>query len=88
MKSVEEIEDKGQAMYNFPKDVVKIDGGEFLILYNDTYNLCFKDVLCFYLYVKYYLGCLKCQHKSLLTMNPLLFYIQMLRDYEKLILIH
>lgn len=43
MKSVEEIEDKGQAMHNFPKDAVKIDGGEFLIMTPIIYVLkvCF-----------------------------------------------
>lgn len=59
MKNMEQIKDKGQTIYNFPKDIIAKDG-ELLIPYNDTYHLYFK-VVSFYLYMKYDLCNSKCQ---------------------------
>lgn len=38
-EGMEKIEDKGQTIYSFPKDAVKTEGTEFLVPYNDSYNL-------------------------------------------------
>lgn len=38
-EGVDEIADKGQNVYNFPKDAVKTEGMEFLIPYDGNHHL-------------------------------------------------
>lgn len=81
-----EIEDKGQTMCNFPKDVAKTEGGEFTMT-----SIIYVLKVCF---VFIYMGNVICAaqnvtHKPLPRGDPLLLYSKVLRDSGKaLALIH
>ena len=85
---MEEIEDKRQIIYNFPKDIVKTKCRQFLIPYDGNYHLYFKGVVYFYLHVKYDLCCSKCG-SQIITKSESTFFSKVLRDHGKaVILIH